>query len=182
MQRVHQRIVDYDATSYEDSLIPVHKLHMTLACLGLDHQEDIEKASEFLENIKSDLEKFTPKDTSLVELSGVNHFFHNVLYAQVQENKNMLNFVNHLRDAVTKAGIEIRDVFDFNPHVTILKFKRHHQAMANTRYIDPRLYEMFEDTRFGAQIFDNIYLCKMTTEEDAETGFYICPKDIQLEN
>lgn len=154
---------------------------MTLACLGLDEASDIEHAAKFLTDIQHELETFTPKESISVELSGVANFFHNVLYAKIKENAKMLEFVRHLRERVTQAGIEIRDVFDFTPHVTMLKFRRHHQAMANTRYLDPKLYDMFADTNFGTQIFDNIYLCKMTTECDPETGFYYCPKSISFE-
>ena len=165
-------------SSYEDSLIPVEKMHMTLACLGLDDDIEVDQACEFLRDIQPDLEAFRPKDIE-VNFKGVDHFFHNVLYAKITPNEDMLKFVNYLRDSVKQAGIEIRDVFDFTPHMTVLKFKKHHQVMAHTRYIDPKLYEVFANTPFGVQFFNNIHLCKMTTEAD-DDGFYVCPKKIKF--
>lgn len=164
--------------SYEENIMPPDRLHITLSCLGLDSNEDINKAVEILHRIKPQLDELKPRNIS-VELSGVNNFFHNVLYAEVKHNVEFLGFVRTLTLLIQEAGIEIRDVFEFQPHMTLLKFKKQLQKEMKTRYLEPSLYDALGKVEFGFQTVDNIYLCKMSEDRD-EMGFYISPTSIKF--
>ena len=163
---------------YRENLIPPHRLHITLACLGLDTPQDVDKATQLLHTIRPQLLDLQPSNIR-VKFQGVDNFFNNVLYAQVQYNPDFLAFDHKLKLLLQEGGLEIRDVFEFVPHMTILKLKRDMQKELRTRYIEPSVYESLKGELFGEQVLDNIYLCEMSENRD-EVGFYISPTHIKF--
>ncbi len=80
-----------------------------------------------------------------------------------------------------RTGIEIRDVFDFTPHMTLMKMKTKHGHQFRSHYLDTaRLLEILGRERdFGTQILDNVHLCEIS-EERRKDGFYISPANIEF--
>ena len=67
---------------YEEALMPVGRLHITLLCLGLDDHAAVAHATDTLHRIQPALQAaHSPKSTLTVTLSGTDHFFNKVLYA-----------------------------------------------------------------------------------------------------
>ena len=164
-------------SNYSDCIIPPERFHITLCCLGLDTDENVQHATETLRKIQPELKELHPEDIN-VSLNGINNFFHNILYAQVEENPAFIDFVNHMKLCMQEAGIEIRDMFEFTPYMTIMKLSRDWGKEQCTRYLDSRLYDALEGTYFGQENLNNIHLCKMS--KDMENGFYICPTSISF--
>lgn len=161
--------------SYEKILMPTKRLHVTLACVGLDDYDQIQSFVKFLESIKDEL---SLKVRELyVRFKSIGIFFDRVLYAKVEKNELLLDFVEYLQLNIRSNGFEIRDVFDFNPHMTLLKLKSSMNRELKCPYLDGRLYNVFQDRECGEQLFDNIHLCEMSETTDFE-GFYITPHKI----
>ena len=177
MSKVHAAIEEIEPL-YHDSIIPTYRMHMTLCCIGLDTDEQIELACQTLRSCKKDLQKLNPKDIK-VTFEGVDNFFHKVLYAKVQENDALINFVDKLRSRFREAGIEIRDMFSFVPHMTIVKLTHKQGRQLFNPYLDGRLYIDFKDHNFGSQGVNNVYLCEMSPRRGLE-GFYISPASIDF--
>jgi len=160
--------------AYKMCMIPADRLHITLACVGLDTEEDIQKASNVLYKIRSELERFNPKDIE-VKVKGVGDFFRCVLYGKIEENPHFLDFARQFRMSIKHEGVEIRDVFDFSPHMTLMKMKQQHKVELRSKFLDiDRLSEPVEDKYFGSQFVDNVYLCSMGEARQSD-GFYISP-------
>ena len=158
---------------YESCVIPTERLHITLSCLGLDTQEQVDNAVAALSDLKKDMAIIQPQNIEL-EFSDIGNFFHNVLYAKVKENQELLDFHNYLNLFLRERGIEVRDVFDFVPHMTLIKLQRQlGRDVLHTRFLDPRLYTFLEEQHFGVAKLDNIQLCEMS--EDRRDGFYVTP-------
>ena len=172
----HGPITEVNA-DYADCLIPAERLHVTLACLGLDTEEQVQRAARVLREVKPEVEPWNPSDIRL-KFTSVDHFYHSVIYAKVECDYRFMDMVEHLRACVREAGIEIRDVFDFTPHMTIMKMKKRHGHEFRCKYLDTaRLFDILKERHFGEQVFDNIHLCDMSEERQPD-GFYISPADI----
>lgn len=169
VSEVHRDILDM-IPGYAESLIPCERLHITLCCLGLDTDDQIHYAARKLKEMKEKLVAFEPEKIE-VKLEDVDHFYHNCLYAKVRPNPKLMEFANFVRKEVKDIGIECRDVFDFVPHMTILKLMRQKFRENHTRYFDSRIYTSYSGEKFGSQFVDNIHLCSMSDGRE-EDGFY----------
>ena len=179
MAKIVQNTVQALEPDFAQSFIPVERLHITLACVGLDTTEDVNKASRALLDLEQTLQEMDPQKIE-VELNGIGNFFDNVLYAKVAKEKSFMDFVELIQSLIIAADIEIRDVFDFHPHMTLLKFKKAAIKERKTRCVlDSRIYSAVGSPYFGKQVFSNIHLCVMSEQCD-ENGFYITPAKISF--
>ncbi|XP_070193775.1 leukocyte receptor cluster member 9-like isoform X2 [Littorina saxatilis] len=153
-------------------------LHITLCTLGLDTPEQVAYAKEVLKRIQPELQSALPKQP--LRMEGVSHFYHRVIYAQLQSDQSLLDFVDLVKLLVKEAGVEIRDNHDFVPHMTIMKVTRPVSRQMGVKNIDPWLYSGFKDMHFGRQKIDAVYLCSMGSDRQ-EDGFYVCPTAIHFD-
>ena len=158
---------------YRTSCIPSNKLHVTLCCLGLDDEAEVAHCVSVLRKLEAELEGLNPNKITL-EFDGVDNFYLNTIYAKVRDNEPLTDFVNHLKISLTRAGVKIRDVFDFVPHMTLMKFARQLQKESHTKYVEAGVFESVKGLTFGNQTFDNIHLCSMSADVSCD-GFYVCP-------
>ena len=178
VKELHDCILEMEP-DYNQCVIHTDRLHMTLACLGLDTEEDIARAVTVLKKYKEDARMAdTPKID--VTFQNLEQFVNNTLYASAEPKETITEFVNNLKLAFWEAGVSIRDVFDFVPHMTILKLSMQFGREKKTRYLDPRLFQAFGSSKFGSQTVDNISLCTMSDDRQPD-GFYICPASITLD-
>ena len=165
---------------YAECCINKGALHLTLCTLGLDTQDQVVDACNILRQSKDELSEMSKKDGGIkVEFSGISHFYNRVIYSKVEHEQRFSEFVDHLRALFREAGLEIRDNYDFVPHMTILKVTRPTARMTGKKTVSPWMYEDFKDMKFGIQSLDGLYLCEMTSERDG-TGFYMSPIHIDL--
>ena len=175
--KLHEVILNIEP-KYAECVIPPERLHITLACLGLDSEDDIAKAREVLGELKQELLENWQPHLSSVSFEDVGNFFHSVLYAKVIAEDKFMKFVDHLRAVMVTSGVEIRDVFEFTPHMTLVKLKRQlGREVLHTRYLDHRLYTELSGSKLGSQIVDNIYLCEMSENREPD-GFYVTHQQI----
>jgi len=165
---------------YTSSIIPSNRLHLTLCTLGLDTEVNVASAAEEIKRIGAELRLSNPAAVTL-SFNDVRQFFNNTLYASIEENPAFTEIINHLRVCIREAGIEIRDVFDFTPHMTIMKTSRQTQRDIRCPYLDPRIVQNFGNNNsiIGKQVFDNMYLCEMS-QRTTEEGFYISYANIDF--
>ena len=172
---VQRDILDMEP-GYAESIIPPGRLHMTLCCLGLDTEQDVLSATHKLQQLKPTFAAWQPHEME-IELEDVGHFYHNCLYAKVKPHSTFMEYVHFVRKEVQQCGLECRDVFDFVPHMTILKLMRQQFQENRTRYFDARIYTSYAGTKFGSHCVDNIYLCSMSGSKQ-EDGFYESPTSL----
>ena len=164
---------------YAPCVIPRERMHVTLACLGLDTRKNIDEAAAAVTRIGDEMKELNPTNIT-VEFDDVQQFFNTVLYAKVKENKQLLDFVEHLRLSLRESGIEIRDVFEFTPHMTILKLSHQMQKEMACPYLDGRLMNMFGGKLLGKQVLGNLHLCEMSAEKRDAEGFYLVEAAVQF--
>ncbi|XP_067683966.1 leukocyte receptor cluster member 9-like [Haliotis asinina] len=162
---------------YSSCCIPGASLHITLCTLGLDTPEQVSNAVQALQKMKSDLKASVPKEP--LRLVGVGNFFNRVIYAKVQCPETFVPFVDHVKMCLNEAGVDIRDGYEFVPHMTIMKTTRPVSRLMGTKEVSPFLYDGFADMTFGSQTIDAIHLCSMETER-REDGFYLSPCHIDF--
>lgn len=163
---------------YEECILSTDRLHITLCCLGLDSDEDVRNCVDILKVLKAGLEKLKPTDIN-IRLKGTSNFYNTVLFAQVDENEAFLNFCTHLRTEIKTSGIEIRDMFDLHPHMTIMKISRQMSHKLGSKYLEARVHDLAKNEVFGVQNINNIHLCLMGQQRQ-EDGFYISPYNMKF--
>ena len=154
-----------------DCKIPRGALHMTLTTVGLETPEKIENAATCLREVEGELSGIVPKSKSL-KVKGVGNFFNRVIYAKVENIPELDELVEHLKMCLNEKGIDIRDYHEFVPHITLMKISRPVGRLTGKKYISPWLYSAFSESEFGEQAVNNIHLCAMTDDRQAD-GFYI---------
>lgn len=157
--------------------IPGATLHVTLCTLGLDTPEQLSECMNTLEKIKPLLESALP--VSNLRLCGVSSFYNQVIYAKIEYEQDFLEFCNLLKQSLQAAGVEIRDGYDFVPHMTIIKVSRPVARLRGSRNIESDLYMKHSGAYFGGQKIDSIYLCSMGKERRGD-GFYLTPLELHF--
>lgn len=170
LEEVQNYVVNGDP-DLRDCRIPRGALHMTLTTVGLETPEKVQNVATCLRDIKEELCDIVPKIKTL-KVKGVDHFFNRVIYAKVESPPEFYEFVEHLKLCLNEKGIDIRDYHEFIPHITLMKISRPTGRLTGKKYISPWLYSCFAEKEFGEQVVDNIHLCEMTNDRQAD-GFYI---------
>ena len=109
---------------------------------------------------------------------GVDHFFKRVVYGKVDRKANFDEYLAYVRTALTQAGIEIRDAYDFVPHVTILKLSLGLGHEIGCNKVPDWMFEEFRSLDFGVESVSSIDLCAMSGER--VNDFYVTPLHIDL--
>jgi len=119
-----------------------------------------------------------------IKLVEFGEFFNSTLYAKLVDEYGLLrSWVEGLHTRLREEGIVLAEVFDFNPHVTLLKITRSMAFKLRTPYIDGRILPMLEGVNIvGEQRLSvsGIQLCKKSSRFGYD-GFYITPAYISLE-
>ncbi len=164
---------------YAECIIPPCRLHITMCTLGLDTPEQLAEACRVLREAKDELAALAEKKTQ-VKMEGCSNFYNRVLYATIHHDEKFIDFVDNLRRILKQGGVEIRDKYDYVPHMTIMKTTRPVSRAMGTKDISYSIYEHFKDMYFGHQSLDGIFLCPMTTDQ-REDGFYETPCELKFE-
>lgn len=177
VEGIQDSILDHEPM-YAECCIPLNALHITLCTVGLDTPEQVAHACDVLKKIQPELSEMVPSGTTVI-FKGMENFFNRVLYAKCVCPTEFTNMVDHLKLCLKQEGIDIRDNHDFVPHMTIMKVTRPVARATGKKYIAPWLYSNSQNIDFGTQVLDNIHLCSMGIDRQAD-GFYIAPAKIEL--
>ncbi|KAH3816270.1 leukocyte receptor cluster member 9-like [Dreissena polymorpha] len=174
-----QKQVIASESRLKECAIPRGAMHITLCTVGLDSGEQIMNAVKCLNEAKDELAGMVPKDKKLT-FKGVKTFFNRVIYGRVLDcPPEFMSLVDHVKTCLTSSGIEIRDYHEFIPHMTIMKVSRPVAKLTGNNYIAPWLYSSFNETFLGSQTVDNLHLCSMVDDRQAD-GFYITATSLDL--
>lgn len=175
VDEVQDHIMDIEPILGE-CCIPLGSLHVTLCTVGLDTPDQLVNCMTVLEKLKSDLQLVLPKYA--LKFHGVSNFYNRVVYAKIQYEDDFIDFCNELKFGLLESGIEIRDGYEFVPHMTLMKTTRPVSRIRKSKNIRQNLYEKFVEKSFGEQKLESINLCSMSSER-REDGFYLSP--VQLD-
>ncbi|XP_041350525.1 uncharacterized protein LOC121369484 [Gigantopelta aegis] len=169
IEEVQDFILDHEPL-YNACIVPPRALHVTLCTVGLDTPEQVANAVSTLQDMKAELANLLPQEP--LTFQGVSHFYHRVIYSKIDVPKQFMDFVEHLKMCLRQAGVDIRDGFEFVPHMTLMKTTRTVSRQKGSKYVDPWLYQGYTDMYFGTQKVQSIDLCSMSADRD-EDGFYM---------
>ncbi|KAK6993968.1 leukocyte receptor cluster member 9 [Biomphalaria glabrata] len=175
---IQDRFMEFEPL-FSDCCIPGNSLHITLNTLGLDTPEQLLQCIEALKRIQPEIVAAVPK--SSLKLHGVSNFYNRVIYAKVHYKEDFLEFCSTLKTLLSEAGVQIRDGYEFVPHVTIMKTTRPVSRLRGTKNVNPVIYAKYADTYFGEQSIEGIYLCAMG-DERRDDGFYVTPHELHFKS
>ena len=175
------KIVQDSITAHNENLapalIPLATLHLTLMVIHLENDEQIQKATEVLNQCKISLDPILRNNALTMTFSGLDHFNHQVLYAKLcggEEMDVLKSVVNIVRETFTKEGIPSTDHREFNPHLTVMKlFRNPKLKRKGIKEIPEESYASWVDMNFGEEPVNALHLCSMNKEKE-EDGFYKC--------
>lgn len=159
------------------ALIPLATLHLTLMVIHLENDEQIQKATEVLNQCKITLEPILRNNALTLTFSGLDHFNHQVLYVKLfgEEQMEVLkSVVNIVRETFTKEGIPSTDLREFSPHLTVMKLSRNPALRRKgIKKIPVESYANWVDMSFGEEPVNALHLCSMNKKREKD-GFYKC--------
>ncbi|EGC31255.1 hypothetical protein DICPUDRAFT_82826 [Dictyostelium purpureum] len=153
----------------QGSFINKEKYHISVIILTLDTEEKLNNVKALFSEIKQVYEKryLSQNLTIKTQVSGIGSFKERTLWAGLKEDedkKNLVDFVNEIRDIFKKQSIEIDDR-DWSPHITLAKGK----------ILAPMINHPFtlslENKDFGIQQFTEMDLMKIGST-DKDNGYY----------
>lgn len=151
--------------------IPLSALHVTLAMLRLNGEDQISDCVRALHDARFKLGHFFTPNPMYLEFDCLGNFNQRVLFAKPKRDENFLKFIQELQDHLLNKGINVYHSFDYVPHLTVLKMSRPMTKILNSYYIDQLTYIEKEQAHVGKQVCDRMYLCEISEMRDVD-GFY----------
>ncbi|XP_035666484.1 uncharacterized protein LOC118409519 isoform X2 [Branchiostoma floridae] len=174
LEAVQQAVLEQEKNLLP-AMIPLINMHITLLVTHL-REEQVDRAKEALRLAKARLNpKFLRPESRLVlTFQGLGTFRNDVVFAKIQENDHLTS-LRELAETVQTCFVE-KEVCSkkdkgFEPHLTLMKTSRNFGKLRSIKKIDPKLYEEFNDQRFGEQIVEGLQLCSMLKKKEAD-GYY----------
>ena len=183
------KIVQDSITTHNDKLTPalvsLSTLHLTLMVIHLESDEQIQKATEVLNQCKIRLDPILRNNALTLTFSGLDHFNHQVLYVKLcegEENEVLKSVVNIVRETFTKEGIPCTDPREFSPHLTVMKLSRSPALRRKgIKKIPADSYANWVDMSFGEQSVNALHLCSMNKKKEKD-GFYKCVATVTFDD
>ena len=164
-------------------LVPVKKLHLSLLCIHLKDEEQIEKAKTTLQQCIAKIRSVLPSGAFTLKFKGLDYFLGsrkqrrvlNVIPDKFGEGVESLKAVASVVRAIfTENGFPPTDKKEFQPHVAVIKLNNDED-----REIPKESFESSENSNYGQQQVSSLYLCQIGTT--AEDGFYEVVERIDFE-
>ncbi|PRD25925.1 UNVERIFIED_CONTAM: A-kinase anchor protein 7 isoform gamma [Trichonephila clavipes] len=173
IKNIQSHIVNQNV-HFNDAMISVLTLHITLMVMNIEDEETHERAMKALQNVYMEQNDAMCKNPLKLEFCGLGHFNNRVLYAKIKEDESFKRFCD-LAECVRKhfADVEIfsTDKRKFNPHLTIAKLNFSKWRQRALKKIEPSLYNIFIDDFIGIETIQGIQLLSMTVPKD-DAGYY----------
>ena len=175
------KIVQDSITTHNEkltpALIPLATLHLTIMVIHLENDEQIQRATEVLNQCKISLDHILQNNALTMTFSGLDHFNHQVLYAKLcggEDMEALKSVVNIVRETFTKEGIPSTDSREFSPHLTVMKLSRNPKLKRKgIKKIPEESYASWVDMSFGEEPVNAVHLCSMNKKREKD-GFYKC--------
>ncbi|NXO00290.1 AKA7G protein, partial [Rhinopomastus cyanomelas] len=164
------------------ALLPVQTMHLTLVVAHLGTEEEVKKAVLALKQSKAKVEAILQGQELRMAFRGIGQFNNQVVYVKMlEEAQKMLSRVAEaVEECFTEMNLNISGSKDFKPHLTFLKLsKARGLKRRGFRRICPDLYEEYEDSYFGTEVFSQLDLCAMHKKKQ-ESGYYHCECSIDV--
>ncbi|XP_069777221.1 A-kinase anchor protein 7-like [Narcine bancroftii] len=168
------------------AIVPVGRMHLTIAVVHLNTPAEVEKAVTALHQCKSKVDAILKGKPLSLLFQGIGQFKDQILFAKLSEE--MSNEVISRLRAVAESveilfrefGVNIEDRKEFKPHATFLKLSKapilRHKGL---RKICPELYKEYQNSIFGTEVFTRIDLCSMH-KKNQPSGYYHCESSISV--
>ena len=181
------KIVQDSITTHNEklapALIPLATLHLTIMVIHLENDEQIQKATEVLNQCKISLDPILQNNALTMTFSGLDHFNHQVLYAKLcggEDMEALKSVVNIVRETFTKEGIPSTDSREFSPHLTVMKLSRNpNLRKKGIKKIPEESYASWVDMSFGEEPVNAVHLCSMNKRREKD-GFYKCEATVKF--
>ena len=173
------KIVQDSITTHNEkltpTLIPLPTLHLTLMVIHLENDEQLQKATEVLNQCKISLDPILQNSALTITFSGLDHFNHQVLYVKALRGEEVLkSVVNIIRETFTNEGIPSTDHREFSPHLTVMILSRKPTLRRKgIKKIPGESYASWVDMSFGKETVNALHLCSMNKKKEKD-GFYKC--------
>ena len=163
-------------------LVPVKKLHLSLLCIHLKDEEQIEKAKTTLQQCIAKIRSVLPSGAFTLKFKGLDYFLGsrkqrrvlNVIPDKFGEGIESLNAVaSVVRGIFTKKSIPPTDN-NFKTHVAVIKLNDE-----ELREIPKESFENCINLDYGEQKVSSLYLCQIGTTADKD--FYKVVEKIDFE-
>eukprot|EP00058_Branchiostoma_floridae_P009159 XP_002594647.1 hypothetical protein BRAFLDRAFT_131751 [Branchiostoma floridae] len=173
LEAVQQAVLEQEK-SLLPAMIPLINMHITLLVTHL-REEQVDRAKEALRLAKAP-EFLRPENRLVLTFQGLGTFRNDVVFAKIQENDHLTS-LRELAETVQTCFVE-KEVCSkkdkgFEPHLTLMKTSRNFGKLRSKgiKKIDPKLYEEFNDQRFGEQVVEGLQLCSMLKKKETD-GYY----------
>ncbi|KAI8501452.1 positive regulation of delayed rectifier potassium channel [Branchiostoma belcheri] len=176
LKTVQEAVLEQEP-NLQPAMIPLINMHITLLVTHL-REEQVDRAKEALRLAKARLNpKFLrPDDRLVLTFQGLGTFRNDVVFAKIQQNGHLTS-LRELAETVQTCFVEkevcSKNDKGFEPHLTLMKMSRNFGKLRSKgiKKIDPKLYEEFQDERFGDQVVEGLQLCSMLKKKEAD-GYY----------
>ncbi|XP_078613593.1 uncharacterized protein LOC144883158 isoform X2 [Branchiostoma floridae x Branchiostoma japonicum] len=184
LEAVQQAVLEQEKNLLP-AMIPLINMHITLLVTHL-REEQVDRAKEALRLAKARLnpEFLRPENRLVLTFQGLGTFRNDVVFAKIQENDHLTS-LRELAETVQTCFVEkevcSKNDKGFEPHLTLMKTSRNFGKLRSKgiKKIDPKLYEEFNDQRFGEQVVEGLQLCSMLKKKEAD-GYYHTEEEVMF--
>ena len=168
---VQESVVNHDP-DLSGYITNPNSFHVTLSMLKIEDEEGTRQVIQCLDEVSH----LIPKPNGfVVKVRGVDTFGHLVLYAQVfpePQDAFLLAKVLLEERLSSYSKVQVTDMFDFRPHMTLVKVGVPGAEASPHKHISQESYSSHLNDQFGEQRFDNLQLCVLDGETREPDGFY----------
>ncbi|KAK3879832.1 hypothetical protein Pcinc_015639 [Petrolisthes cinctipes] len=174
--RIQEDMVSYDESSFR-ALVDVATSHITLLVAHVDTEEALSLATSALAKCGKQLKDDLSVCPLQLTFSGISHFGHQVVYAQLVEDDHyhrLLDLAEYVRNVFSEGQVCMPDKRTLHPHLTIAKLSKAPRMRGKhaPRRIDPSSYKQHLDIHLGCQTVTGLQLLSMNKSKDQNRYYY----------
>ncbi|KAK4303941.1 hypothetical protein Pmani_024084 [Petrolisthes manimaculis] len=174
--RIQEDMVSYDESLFR-ALVDVATSHITLLVAHVDTEEALSLATSALAKCGKQLMDDLSACPLQLTFSGISHFGHQVVYAQLVEDDHyhrLLDLAEYVRNVFGEGQVFMPDKRTLHPHLTIAKLSKAPRMRGKhaPRKIDPSSYKQHLDIHLGCQTVTGLQLLAMNKSKDHNRYYY----------
>ncbi|KAK4287032.1 hypothetical protein Pmani_039889 [Petrolisthes manimaculis] len=174
--RIQEDMESYDESLFR-ALVDVATSHITLLVAHVDTEEALSLATSALAKCGKQLKDDLSVCPLQLTFSGISHFGHQVVYAQLVEDDHyhrLLDLAEYVRNVFSEGQVCMPDKRTLHPHLTIAKLSKAPRMRGKhaPRKIDPSSYKQHLDIHLGCQTVTGLQLLAMNKSKDHNRYYY----------
>ncbi|XP_059140390.1 A-kinase anchor protein 7-like isoform X2 [Physella acuta] len=173
-KKVQSDVADNSKADITKAIIGTEKFHITLMVMHLKNLEDVQLASQTLDNCVLEIHEKIEGQQVTLDFEGLSAFNGGrVLFATLKSTQGLqhLHVISgEVHRLMGESGILSTDQRAFNPHLTLIKFDGHKGKKYGVSKLKPEMYEPYCQQVFGSQHVSSLQLCRMNAKR--EDGYY----------